>query len=113
MPLAVVTEIGSRCRIVGAIGLAAIGVVAALGRRGRDHRAVVDIVIAVMVVVVGIVIARPAVIGVAAANPESYSNAHARPESAMAMAMTAAPAALPVAASVARTSSDCAAANAR
>src|SRR5437867_648663 len=98
MPLAVVAEVCSRSRIVGAIGLGASCGIAAF-RRDRDRGAV--IIIIAVVVVAGIVVARSAVIGVAAA--DRGTDGHTGPESAAAAigtAVTAGPsvAALPISA---------------
>src|SRR6202042_1759794 len=64
MPIAVIAHIGSRARIVGTVGLHAIGggVVAAVGRRCTRPRAAAIIIILVIIGGAGSVVARAAVI---------------------------------------------------
>jgi hypothetical protein len=60
VPVAVIAEIGSRLRIVGTVGLHAVGDrIVAAGRRGNRNRAVI---IGLVVVIAGRVIARAAII---------------------------------------------------
>src|SRR3954469_18624015 len=79
MPQAVISEVGTRGRIVGPVALGAVGGIAAALRHYRDCRVGI---VAVIAIIVGIVVIPSAVIGVRAQSADRRTCREAGPEAA-------------------------------